>query len=174
MKKFLALLKRHRRTIGIALVVVFIAIQFFRPAKNQSSAPSGHEVTQLFPVPDNVMATLKASCYDCHSNNTAYPWYNNVQPVAWWLSNHVHSGKRALNFDEFTTVAPNRQFKRLQDIQKQIREDEMPLSSYTLIHRYAILSDAQKKDIIDWAAGAEETMKAKYPADSLKMPPRKR
>lgn len=173
MKKLLSRIKAKRKPIALSLLIGFVAIQVFRPAKNQSSQPSGHEVTKVFPVPDDVMTLLKASCYDCHSNNTVYPWYSNLQPVAWWLANHVSEGKRALNFDELETYPPNRMFKRLGDIQKEVREDEMPLSSYTLIHRYAILNGTQKRSLMDWAAAAQETMKAKYPAESLKMPPRK-
>lgn len=174
MKKLLSLVSKHRRAIVLSVLAVLVVIQFIRPARNTSSLASGHEVTKVFPVPDDVMTTLKTACYDCHSNNTAYPWYSNVQPVAWWLASHVNDGKRALNFDELETYPPNRTFKRLGDIQKEVRDGDMPLGSYTLIHRNAILSDAQKQSLFSWAAAAEETMKAKYPAESLKMPPRKR
>ena len=68
-----------------------------------------------------------------------------IQPVAWWLNNHVEEGKRELNFNEFVTYALQGNTKKMEELKEQIDEDEMPLSSYTLIHRDAILSEADKK-----------------------------
>ncbi len=66
---------------------------------------------------------LKRSCYDCHSNNTVYPWYDRIQPVAWWLQYHVNHGKHSLNFSEFGSYSVARQAKKLKNIGKQIKED---------------------------------------------------
>jgi hypothetical protein len=79
------------------------AIQFFDTDKNISAASSENAIEKHYQVP-SCTKFLKTSCYDCHSNNTAYPWYNNIQPVKWWLADHVNSGKRHLNFDEFNTI----------------------------------------------------------------------
>jgi len=153
----------------LILLVVFIAIQFFRPVKNIAADASSfkNDITTVYVVPDSVHQILQASCYDCHSNNTLYPWYNNIQPVAWWLNRHIQNGKRALNFSEFATYAVQRKYKKLNGIIKEIRSDGMPLSSYTLIHRYAILSPDQKNLLINWATTIRDSIKANTPADSL-------
>ncbi len=86
-------------------LILLVLIQFIRPAKNSSSAQSANDITLHYSVPDSVLAVLKRSCYDCHSNNTVYPWYDRVQPIAWWLQYHINHGKRALNFSEFAAYA---------------------------------------------------------------------
>jgi predicted ATPase len=121
-------------------------------------------------VPENVQQILKVSCYDCHSNTTYYPWYDNIQPVAWVLSDHIIEGKKELNFSEFATYPTYRKYKKFKEIQKQVKEDEMPIFSYTIPHRDAALSAEQKTTLIDWAANSMKEMEAKYPADSLVKP----
>ncbi len=151
------------------LLAVLVIIQFFHPAKNVNASPAAtaNDISKVYPVPDNVQKILKTSCYDCHSNNTAYPWYNNIQPVAWWLNHHVDEGKGEINFNEFASYRPGRQYKKLDEIIDQVKKDEMPLSSYTLIHKDAILTKEQGSAIMVWAAALQDSMKAKYPADSL-------
>src|SRR5450432_3119163 len=94
-------------------LILFVLIQFIRPAKNSSSAQSANDITLHYSVPDSVLTVLKRSCYDCHSNNTVYPWYDRVQPIAWWLQYHINHGKGALNFSEFAAYAPAKQAKKL-------------------------------------------------------------
>ena len=163
-------MKKFFKRFSLLLLLVFIVIQFFRPAKNKSEGISANDITKKYAVPDSVLAILKTSCYDCHSNNTGYPWYNNIQPVAWWLKNHIDEGKRGLNFSEFTTYRIGKQYRRLDDINKQIKEGEMPLESYTLIHGYAKLSNQQKLTVANWVTVLRDSIKAQYPEDSLKRP----
>lgn len=157
------------RKILIALLVVLVVLQFFKPQKNtypQGLALTNH-ISTKYAVPNDVAQIIKTSCADCHSNNTIYPWYANVQPVAWWLADHIKEGKRELNFDEFATYSLRKQYRKLEEVGKQVEEDEMPLSSYTIIHQNAKLDDAQKKILMDWAADTRKKMEATYPIDSL-------
>lgn len=158
------------KKVGFILLIVLILIQFFRPVKNINTKPDGieNDISKKILVPDSIVSILKTSCYDCHSNNSHYPWYAAVQPVTWWLQDHINEGKEEINFNEFASYSLRRQYKKLEEIIKQLKEDEMPLSSYTLIHRDAILSDGQKKAVIAWASAWKDTMQLKYPADSLK------
>ncbi|MEP6711558.1 MAG: heme-binding domain-containing protein [Ferruginibacter sp.] len=157
-------LKRFLVTILILLVLV----QFYPKDKpNISEAVSANEISIQYTVPDSVHAILKASCYDCHSNNTVYPWYSKIQPVAWWLNSHITDGKNELNFSEFTTYRIGKQYRKLKAINDEVKKGDMPLSSYTLIHRYAKLDDAQKLLIATWATAIEESIKIQYPMDSL-------
>src|SRR5579862_6714866 len=155
------------KKILIGLGVLFLLCQFYRSPRNQSPSPVTRGIANQYPVPPEIDAMLRASCYDCHSDNTVYPWYNNFQPVSYWLNDHIESGKRHLNFDQFMELSPRRQYQRIGDIAEQVRDDEMPITSYTLIHRYAILSDAQKSQLIRWSDAMRDTMKARYPVDSL-------
>ena len=121
-----------RRTFQI-LIVAFIIIQFFRPAKNRSVGISNNDITKLYTVPADVQSILKTSCYDCHSNNTIYPWYSYIQPVAWWLNGHIKDGKRGLNFSEFAGYRIRKQYKRLEDINELVKKNEMPPQKIALL-----------------------------------------
>lgn len=153
----------------LILLGAFIIIQFFHPAKNINAGPEAiaKDISTVFSIPDSVKNILQTSCYDCHTNNTKYPWYAAIQPAAWWLNDHIEEGKKELNFNEFASFRIRRQYKKLDEIIKEVEEDEMPLSSYTLIHTDAKLSSEQKKTLTDWAKNMRDTMKAHYPADSL-------
>ena len=108
------------------------------------------DISTLVPVPDDVQGILKKSCYDCHSNNTRYPWYSYVQPMGWWLAHHIKEGKAELNLSEFAEYSLRRQQSKLKAIAGSIENDEMPLSSYTLIHTGAKLSPTEKELLLDW------------------------
>jgi hypothetical protein len=155
-----------KRTFQI-LLLAFIVIQFFRPAKNKSDGINANDITKKYAVPQDVQTILKTSCYDCHSNNTVYPWYAEVQPVAWWLDNHIKGGKSGLNFDEFASYSIGKQYRRLDGINDQIKKDEMPLNSYLWIHKYARLNEQQKLTISNWVTTLRDSIKANYPPDSL-------
>jgi Haem-binding domain len=165
-------MKKFFKRLFLLLLLVFVVIQFFRPAKNISAGISANDITTKYAMPEDVQTALKTACYDCHSNNTRYPWYNNIQPVAWWLADHVNEGKRDLNFSEFASYRIGRQYNKLEQINGEIKEGEMPLSSYTLIHKDAILNEQQKLSIANWVTSVRDSIKAHYPADSLKKPQR--
>ena len=139
------------KKIFLGLVVVFVAIQFVRPAKNIATRPSENDITDRYPTPPAVKQLLAVACYDCHSDTTRYPWYADIQPVGWWLSSHVNDGKARLNFSEFAAYSPKRAANKLDDVIDQITDREMPLASYRLGHPDARLTPAQTKLLADWA-----------------------
>lgn len=134
----------------LSLLVVFLIAQFFTPAKNKSSAEAGDEITKVYPMPADVQRMLKIACYDCHSNNTQYPWYTYIQPVGWMMAEHVREGKATLNFDEYGAYTAKRQRNKLKSIREQIIKGKMPLKSYTLMHGYAKFTAEQKDRITKW------------------------
>ncbi len=166
-------MKKIFKRIFQVLLIGFIIIQFIRPSKNIAEGVQANNISKAFPTSDSVHAILKTACYDCHSNNTAYPWYNNIQPVAWWLKHHVDEGKRELNFDEFAKYSPRRQYIKAEEINKEVKEGEMPLSSYTVIHKDAKLTAEQKLMIANWTVSIQDSLKAHYPMDSLQRQKRK-
>jgi hypothetical protein len=154
------------RKIIIGLAIVVIVIQFFRPSKNLS-ADSGKDISKLYNVPDDIKLILQRACNDCHSNKTVYPWYAEVQPVEWWLNDHIVDGKRHFNLSNFASLKVAVQKKKMEECMEQIKKNEMPLDSYTWIHKDAILSETDKQTINTWCASIIDTLKAKYPPDSL-------
>ncbi len=138
------------KKVLVVLIVALALLQLYRPAKNISTEVSVNAIGQYYDVPEPVDKLLRTSCYDCHSNNTVYPWYSNVQPVALWLDDHIRDGKKHLNFDEFNTYSAERKQKKFKEIVEEIEEGEMPMTSYTLIHQNAKLSAADKKLLVDW------------------------
>lgn len=160
-------MRRIINALLIILLIVLIVIQFIKPAKNTGEEIAENQITARHSVPENVQQILKASCYDCHSNTTNYPWYSRSQPIAWFLNDHILEGKKELNFSTFSTSAAARRYKKFKEIRQQVEKDEMPLKSYTLIHRDAVLSEQQKTTLINWAAKSMQEMEAQYPPDSL-------
>lgn len=165
------------KKISTVLLVVLVAIQFFQPKKNiaEGQGPDMHHISQKYTIPNEVDMLLKSACYDCHSNNTRYPWYANIQPFAWFLNNHVVDGKRHLNFSEFTNLPIARQNHKFEETIEMIEQNEMPLASYTSfgLHQDARLSAAQRTLLVSWARSQMQLLKSNYPADSLVMKKRK-
>jgi hypothetical protein len=161
------------RKIFVFLLIALIVIQFFHPGKNQTGGNQPRNIASVYALPANVKTILDKACADCHSNNTVYPWYSKIQPVDWWMAGHVDEGKRELNFDEFATYELRRQYHKLEEISKTVKEEEMPLNSYTWIHKNAILTDEEKNSMIAWADGIRNDLKQKYPIDSLERKDRK-
>ena len=161
-------MKKFLKTIAIAVIIILLLSQFL-PKNNYNNGdalfPASIETSHK--VPADVAAILKTSCYDCHSNHTTYPWYANIQPVSKWLGNHVNEGKGELNFSEFGIYSLRRQYHKLEEIAEQVEENEMPLSSYKLIHRNASLNETQKKTLSSWVKNLRDSFKLVYPADSL-------
>lgn len=149
------------KTIVLVLLLLFMAIQFIKPARNVNGQATPAAITQQLSVPQNVQYVLDRSCYDCHSNNTRYPWYANVQPITWFLNRHIVKGKAELNFDEFGNYSKRQQRSKLKSIANQVNDGEMPLQSYIWIHRNATLSAADKELITTWIAKASDSLEAK-------------
>ncbi len=141
------------KKIGIGILALLIVIQFIRPSKNLGNTEGQDDITHFAQVPDSVMTILKTSCYDCHSNHTNYLWYHEIMPLGWWLNDHVKDGKKHLNFTEFTTYNDKKKDRKLKQTAEEVEEHAMPISSYTLIHKDAMLTDAQIKLVANWAEG---------------------
>lgn len=160
-------MKKILRWSLLVLGAAFIVLQFIRPPKNHSEGFQPNTISKAFPISPEVETILRRSCFDCHSNNTMYPWYAEVQPVGWWLRSHIDDAQRELNFDEFASYRPRRQFGKLQEMAEQIDEELMPLPSYLLMHRDARLSADGKTMLADWVVAMRDSMKVWYPPDSL-------
>jgi hypothetical protein len=144
-------MKKIIKRIVVVGFILFLLMQLYQPAYNSDSGqvlPT--HFTKIYNVPANVQTILQTSCYDCHSNNTNYPWHSYIQPVRMLMESHIKNGKKDLNFSEFGNYSNRKQISKLEAISKQIKSNEMPLSSYTFIHKNAILSSSQKQEVINW------------------------
>lgn len=149
------------KKISLVLLIVFIAIQFIQPARNTGGQAVQPDLNQQFIVTANVASTLKVACYDCHSNNTSYPWYTSIQPVAWLMAQHIKDGKADLNFNALGSYPKRVQLSKLKAIENSVKDGTMPLASYTFLHTGAKLNSRQQKLIIDWAAKTRDSIEAK-------------
>ncbi|MEI9911252.1 MAG: heme-binding domain-containing protein [Bacteroidota bacterium] len=161
-------MKKLIKRVLIFLLLALIVIQFIHPKPNKASGGQPNYIGNTFPVPGDVKIILEKACNDCHSNNTNYPWYSKLQPVDWWMDNHVQDGKKELNLDEYTNRSLRYQYHKMEETIEMVKEGEMPLDSYTWIHKDAKLTGEEKNKLIDWAGGIIIAMEARYPMDSLK------
>jgi thiamine pyrophosphate-dependent acetolactate synthase large subunit-like protein len=155
------------KKILVFLLIVLIIMQFFRPSKNVSAQTSSNDITLLHPIPGDVKSILSKACNDCHTNNTKYPWYAQIQPMAWWLEDHILEGKKELNFSEFALYRLRKQYKKMEEVVEQVEDNLMPLEEYAYVHGDSKLTADEKAKVIGWANGIMTSMKAKYPMDSL-------
>lgn len=157
-------MKRIKKTLLVILFVIliaFITIQFIQPARNISGQVLQTDILKIYNIPQNVSALFKNSCYDCHSNNTNYPWYSNIQPVGWFLAEDIKDGKAKVNFSEFGSLSSRRQISKLRNIEKRIKDGTMPLQGYQLMHPSARLTEEEKQMLIDWIQSTRDSIALK-------------
>jgi len=139
------------KKIALGFLAILVLIQFFRPAKNISSEiVTADDISKKYAIPENVHQVLIQKCYDCHSNNTIYPWYYNIQPVAWWMAHHVNDGKRHLNFSEFKTYPEKKANHKMEELSEAVNEGWMPLDSYLWMHHEASITATDRDAINAW------------------------
>ena len=144
---------------GLIVLIVLVGLQFFPAGTNQSKEVPPTDFILTYKVPDNIGHFLNASCYNCHSNNTKYPWYSRVQPIGWLLESHINEGKAELNFSEFSNYSVRKQKSKLKSMVNQVEKGEMPLASYTLMHRDARLSQESKKLLVGYLNALQDSLR---------------
>jgi len=140
-------MKRILKKIGVALIVILVGIQFIPTNTNKQDSIPKTDFRFVYNTSRKVIDVFETSCYDCHSNNTNYPWYSNLQPMRYFMDQHTLKGKEELNFSEFETYSDRMKRNKIRSIKGQIEEDKMPLSSYLLMHPKANLTK-ERKDIV--------------------------
>ncbi|TYP72918.1 heme-binding domain-containing protein [Aquimarina intermedia] len=152
-------MKKILKSIGLLLVGVLIIMQFIRVDKNES----GYESVAFFEKdtqPSNKIKTiLKNNCYDCHSNQTTYPWYAEIAPISYWLADHVEEGKEHFNVSAWESYSIKKRDHKLDELIEEVEEGEMPLDSYTWLH--GNLNEEDKELLIEWT----KSLRAKYAAE---------
>lgn len=138
------------KKVLIILLVLFLLIQFFQIDKENPAPTAQMDFLRIKKTPESTAKLIRNGCYDCHSNETKYPWYSNVQPVGWLLKNHIDEGRKQLNFSTFATYEPKRQAHKLDEAEEMVANGKMPMDSYILGHPDAQFSDAQKQELIEY------------------------
>jgi hypothetical protein len=146
------------RRVLLAIPVILLGIQFV--PIDRTNPAVGSEV----PAPGDVRAVLRRACYDCHSNETVWPWYSRVAPVSWLVASDVHEARKHLNFSIWGEYSERRQRKKLEECSEQIDEGEMPLWIYLVVHRDASLSPQEKTLLQEWSRRALEGFDTLPPA----------
>ena len=144
--------------MGVILLIGLVLLQFVRPSRNRSKSKLPTDITNAVSIPANVQDIFSVACSDCHSNNTHYPWYGQIQPVGWLLASHIREGKAELNFSEFGAYSKRRQISKLSSIANSLKDGTMPLDSYKWLHRGARLTEKEKMVIINWANDTKDSI----------------
>lgn len=150
------------KKILVILLVAFILIQFFPIDKNNPAPTPQMDFLTIKNTPESTAKLIRNGCYDCHSNESKYPWYSNFQPVAWFLKDHIDEGRRKLNFSTFATYEPKRQAHKLFEAIEMVEKDEMPLDSYTIVHSEAKYTEAQKQEVLQYFKKIENDIRTTH------------
>ena len=152
-------MRKILKTVALALAIVFIAIQFYRPDRTTAPVVQAETLEATTQIPENVAQIFKRSCNECHTNQTNYPWYSNITPFSWLLQQHIDDGRAKLNFSIWNTYDAKKKARKLEEICDEITGGEMPLDQYLWLHRDAKLSGEEKKLLCDWAEAEKVKIK---------------
>ena len=150
-------LKKNLKWLVAGIIAVFALLQLTTPA--HVNPPVKNDFIASTQPPENVAAMLRAACYDCHSDETRWPWYSHVAPISWQIAQDVNDGRKHINLSEWP-ADPDLAQKKLQHMSDEIDDNDMPLSKYTLIHKDARLTTAQRNEMTQWLDAQVDKLKA--------------
>jgi len=139
-----------KKKILYGLLIIVVGIQFFRIDKTNPEFNITNDFIEITSPPEEIVALLKSTCYDCHSNETKYPWYSNIAPISWWVKDHINEGRDEMNFSEWGAFKLKRKDHKLEEVAEMLEKGEMPLDEYTWTHSEAKLTQEQKIQLIAW------------------------
>ena len=149
---------RWFKIIFLALLICFVIIQFFQPGRSKIVSDRELAFSKIYEVPENVQQLMQNACYDCHSNETKYPWYTYVQPAGWLLNKHIHNGREQLNLSEFGNISSRKRISKIKEMLNEVKDDAMPMYSYTIIHKDARLKPAEKELLVSWLGHLSDSL----------------
>lgn len=144
-------MRRRWKFAGLGVAGILVLLQFFQPDPNRTPIDPGLDMLALVSPPGQIGDLIRSSCYDCHSNQTVYPWYNRISPVSWYLNKHIEEGKEELNFSDFGLLDRAEKIGALSDFCDALDAGTMPLPSYLLIHKKARLSEEDREALCLWS-----------------------
>lgn len=134
--------------IFIGVLAILIIIQFFRIDKTKPEYDPAKDFIFINQPEEQMANMIRGACYDCHSNDTQYPWYSNVAPVSWWIQDHIEEGREHLNFSTWADYDNKKADHKLEEAAEEVEEGEMPLKPYAWIHEPSNLSQEEREKMV--------------------------
>ena len=151
-------MKKTVQWILAVAVVLAVVIQFIRPEMGNPPIDAALTLENVAHISPATLAQLRTSCFDCHSNETRWPWYSGVAPMSWLLARDVREGRKRLNFSAWGKYATSRRVSLLGRIAEEVSSGDMPLPPYLLLHAEARLSGAAKDSLVSWAENEQDRL----------------
>jgi hypothetical protein len=139
------------KLVGLGLIAVLILMQFFQPERNIAPLDPELDMLELLVLSEPMADLIMNACYDCHSNQTDYPWYSRISPVSLYLNKHIVEGKEDLNFSEYGLLDKADKIGAFADFCDVLDAGTMPLQSYILIHKDAKLTQEERENLCNWS-----------------------
>ena len=139
-----------KKKILIAIVLLLIVAQFFRIDKTNPPVVAENDILNITSAPENIKAMMKSACYDCHSNETKYPWYMDIAPISWWTKGHVNNARGSLNYSEWSSFSAEARKHKLEESALKVRMKWMPISTYLIAHPEARITEEEREVLAKW------------------------
>ena len=143
---------------GLAIAVVFVGMQFFRPDRTNPPTDETRTLYARLSVPDDIKSILDRSCMDCHSNTTRWPWYSNVAPASWIVAHDVNEAREHLNLSDFAQYRSLRAVGKLDMMCENMQDGFMPLPKYLTLHPDARLTREEINRFCDWVESVRDSL----------------
>ena len=143
-------MKKALKYLAVGFLLVLILIQFIPVDLPENNSDHSKDMVRTENAPDEVKFILSKACYDCHSNQTVYPWYTKVAPASWLVAKDTREGRDELNFSEWAELSKRKKIKILNELAEEVEDKKMPLKIYTVVHRDAILTDEEISTLMSW------------------------
>ena len=152
-------MKRIGKWLAAVLAILFGVIQLV-PVERTNPA-----IEEEVPAPVDVHSVLKRACYDCHSNETVWPWYSRIAPASWQIAQDVREGRAAVNFSTWNRLGTEEQSEAMLATWEEVAEGEMPPSLYLPLHPEANLSEADRAILREWSQAGQVEMAEQEESD---------
>lgn len=153
-------MKKGIKLTGWTILVLVIVVQFAPVERENPVTDQNLDFFVATEMPADVQSVFKNSCYDCHSNETIWPWYSYVAPVSFVITHHVEEGRDQLNLSSWGEFDPDEKKGILKHMKKEIEKGEMPLAGYTVLHGNAKMTEERKALVIQWIDKALLTLES--------------
>lgn len=142
-----------KKKMLFGLLILLVVIQFIRIDKTNPPVNKAIDFATLQSSNTEMTDLVKSACYDCHSNETTYPWYSNVAPFSFLLKSHIKGGRQKVNFSNWGSLDNNKKKYKLEECIEVLVDKRMPMKSYTWMHPKGKLSESQRDELIRWIEG---------------------
>ena len=150
--------KARVKKVIFALAVFLIAIQFAQPKRTNPPIIPSKALAAHVQVPEEVQSILMRACGNCHSNQTVWPWYSQIAPLSWVITDDVNQGRRHMNFQDWRARIRKQASDPPLDICKEAREKGMPPFTYRMVHKDARLTPQEIDALCSWSQSLGTTL----------------